>query len=108
MGRGGKVRSGNTDTEHLRVFLRSHPTYLSQVELEKEATRPKDPSSSLLSAWTLRVCGDLPHVLEGRALGSLHPALIPKCIFPEWKNMAPNQELGLGDKGICGLGELQV
>lgn len=59
----------------------------------REQQRPRDSSCPLSLPGPLRICGDLSHMLEGQAPGSLYPARNPECTFPKWKKAAQAMDL---------------
>lgn len=50
--------------------------------------------SALCLLGLLKVCGYLPHRLEGQALGSSHPVLSPESTS-KWKKCSPSQGSGV-------------
>lgn len=93
MGEKGRLRRG--DTELLRVSLKSSCSTLFQVRLEEGAAEASRHFLPFCLLGPLRVRGDLPHRLEGQALGSSHPALSPESNSPKWKKCSPSQGSGV-------------
>lgn len=97
MGEKGRLECGEAEFLSLSEVLMLHT---SSSAVGKGSSRGLKTLSALLSLGIFEEFrGDLPHMLEGQALGSSHPALSPES---KRKKCSPSQGSGVQGQIVCG------